>query len=139
MPTKKGHVLSRRQFAHGAVLLSATATLVPARVTTEPLAPGSFASQEAGTAPKLSLLGEAEVTTRYHGILALFGDRLSEEEKTMVRKMCAELQPVVEKIRAFPLENGDPPALFFKPTVEREKRSPAFSMTGGPATTTHKP
>jgi hypothetical protein len=36
--------------------------------------------------------------------------------------MCMDLQPTLEKIRKYKLENGDSPALFLKPLLDREKK-----------------
>jgi hypothetical protein len=36
--------------------------------------------------------------------------------------MCVDLQPTLEKVRNFKLENGNAPALYLKPLVERDKK-----------------
>ncbi len=120
MKNKKGQLLSRREFAQCAAMLSATASLAPAEVI---LPKTSAACTAPGTqsAPKLKADGQGEAETRYQQILSLYGDRLDEEQKANIKRMCAELQSMLERIRSFPLENGDAPALYLKPLVEREK------------------
>jgi hypothetical protein len=36
--------------------------------------------------------------------------------------LCIFMQPSLEHVRAYPLENGDVPAVFLKPLFEREKK-----------------
>jgi hypothetical protein len=121
MNTKSGSLLSRRQFTRRAALLSATASLVP----TASLLPASghaAAPQSPQNAPQLSPEGQLEVDSRYQQVLSLYGNRLDEAQKANIKKMCADLQPTLEKVRKFNLENGNAPALFLKPLVEREPK-----------------
>jgi hypothetical protein len=121
MKNKNGQLLSRREFAQRAAMLSATASLVPAEAILfrTPLA---SAAQSSESAPRLTPDGQAEAESRYQQILSLYGNRLDEEQKANIKRMCAELQPMLERIRNFKLENGDAPALYLKPLVEREKK-----------------
>jgi hypothetical protein len=82
--------------------------------------------------PKLSREGQAEANARYQQVLSLYGDRLDDEQKTRVKKMCAELQPALDHIRSYELENGNAPALYLKPLYEREKRQQSTGATGKP-------
>ena len=113
-------VISRREFAQRAAMLSATASLVPAGVML-PSGTGAL-RQIPDSAPQLSDASAAEAESRYQQILSLYSNRLDEEQRANVKRMCAELQPLLERIRSFTLENGDPPALYLKPIVERAKR-----------------
>jgi hypothetical protein len=115
---KNGQLFSRREFAQRAAMLSATASLVSAEVILPKVATG----QSAPTASTLTPAGQAEVDSRYQQILSLYGEHLDEAQKTNIKRMCAELQPSLERIRAFKLDNGDAPALYLKPLVEREKK-----------------
>ena len=130
MKNKNGQLLSRREFAQRAALLSATASLVPAEV----ILPKASAAQSAQSAPKLAPESEAEAEARYQQILSLYDSRLDEAQKANIKRMCAELQPSLERIRTFKLQNGDAPALYLKPLVEREKKSqpaPNSPASGG--------
>jgi hypothetical protein len=113
-PRKRG--ISRRQFAGRAALLSASASIVPAAsVFAEPL-------QTPPAHPNLSPESQAEAEARYQQILGQYGSRFSAEEKTSLREMNLVTQTSLDKVRAFSLENGDAPALYLKPLVEREKK-----------------
>ena len=114
--------ISRRQFARRAALLSAGASIVPAAsVFAEPLqAPA--AQQTAPAHPNLSPGSQAEAEARYQQILSQYGSRFSAEEKTSLREMNLVTQASLDKVRAYSLENGDAPALYLKPLVEREKK-----------------
>lgn len=126
MKSKNERMLSRREFAQRAAVLSATASLVPSEViVSKPQAtPLSGAPQGA---PKLTDAGQTEADSRYQQILSLFGERLDDAQKANIKRTCAELQPSLERIRSFKLENGDASALYLKPLVEREKQTPANS------------
>ena len=109
MNHKPGSLLSRRQFARRAAAVSATAALAPA----EALLP---------QAATLSPEGQLEADSRYQQILALYGSRLDDSQKAAIKKACADLQPSLEKIRKFNLQNGNAPALYLKPLVERDRK-----------------
>jgi hypothetical protein len=112
-------LLSRRQFARRAAVLSASAAIVPG----EALLPDSLTgSQDAANTAQLSPEGRLEADSRYRQILGLYGDRLDDAQKAHIKKMCEDLQPTLEKIRKYKLENGNEPALYLKPLVEREKK-----------------
>jgi hypothetical protein len=125
MNKKPARLLSRRQFAQRAAMLSATASLVSAEVIV-PQASAASPVQNTQDSPKLAAESEVEVESRYQHILSLYGSRFDEEQKANLKRMCVELQPSLERIRSFKLENGDAPALYLKPLVEREKK-PQFS------------
>lgn len=116
--------ISRREFAVRAALASAAGTLAPGAVLAVPGAQAAASPQEAAGAPKLAPEGQAEAEARSQAILARYGSRLSEIQKADVRRLALLLQPPIEALRAYPLGNGDSPALYLKPLVEREK-SPA--------------
>ena len=130
MNKKNGSLLSRRQFTRRAAVLSASATLVPAGA----LLPASSASapQAAPNAAQLSPQGQLEADSRYQQILSLYGDHLDDAQKANIKKMCADLQPTLEKIRKFNVENGNAPALYLKPLVERGKKPQAAVHSGKP-------
>jgi hypothetical protein len=119
-PKKRG--ISRRQFAQRAALLSASASIVPAvSVFAEPVQTPP-APQIPAAHPNLSAESQAEAEARYQQILSQYGSRLSPEEKVSLREINLVTQASLDKVRAFSLENGDNPALYLKPLVEREKK-----------------
>lgn len=139
--------ISRREFARRAALASAVATVAPATAltaTSSPLdghAPVEAADRLSGAAKdgghlldpagealqqtpelaKLSPESRAEVEARVQAIFAQYGSRFSEEQRADIRRLCAVAQPSLDRLRAYALENGDGPALYLKPLVEREK------------------
>jgi hypothetical protein len=138
MKNRNDKLLSRRAFAHRAALLSvnaglaSTARLLPAAATDIEL------TQTPDNSPKLSAEGQAEAEARYQLALSRSGSRLNDEQKKTIKQMSYMAQPNLEKLRAFPLKNGDVPALFLRPLVEREKQvSPKSS--GEPGIPARKP
>lgn len=104
--------ISRRDFARTAALAAAAAAIKPgemlAHTTAEPTAQASSAES------KLSPASQAEVDANVRAILAKYGNRLSEPEKKDIRRLVTEGQKSLDKLRAFPLENADQPALVLK-------------------------
>lgn len=117
--------LSRRRFALGAAAATAAMTfpgqLVSAMPAEEqaatPTSPQSGAptlEQQAQEAlAKLSASAKAEVEMKFQNVVRKYGDRLTAEQKTDVRKALAETQEGLEALRAFALANGDQPAAVF--------------------------
>jgi len=133
--------ITRREFARRAALASAVASVVSATALATPAAPpnelanvaaadragtlshpsATIALPEQGDLPKLSPESHAEAEARLQTVLAQYGSRLSDTQKADIRRLCFLAQPPVDRLRAYALENGDSPALYFKPLVEREK------------------
>ena len=147
MNGKKTSGISRREFARRAALASAAATLAPGHVLASEAVGGSSASQQPPDQTKLSPEAHAEVEARIQAILGPYGNRFSKEQKADIRRLCAQVQQPLERLRAYPMENGDAPALYLKPLVERETKHvmpwaerPAAPSSGAkPATPTAKP
>src|SRR3954471_17030883 len=115
-------LLGRRQFTLGAAA-AATTALIPkgnalpfdalAQATASPAASSDTQSLEAKTRTamaKLSASAQAEVEMKVASIFRKYGERLSDEQKADIRRIMAESQEGLEKMRAFKLENGDQPA-----------------------------
>jgi hypothetical protein len=137
----KGRI-TRREFARSAAVASAVAAVAPAALST-PAAPlneranvpaadrGGRISDPSSTVappeqqpadlPKLSPESHAEAEARIQTVLAQYGGRFNDAQKTDLRRLCFLAQPPVDRLRAYAVENGDNPALYFKPLVEREK------------------
>jgi hypothetical protein len=79
------------------------------------------ASADAAMA-KLSPSARAEVEMKVNSIFRKYGERLNDEQKADIRKVMAETQSGLEKMRAFPLENGDLPATIFRVYQGSEKK-----------------
>src|SRR5271165_2656981 len=134
MGKEKQKYISRRQFAQRAAVLSAGASFVPAGLISCPSARETEAEQLPDNFPKLSPEGQAEAEARYQLVLSRHGNRLTEEQKKNARQLCILAQPGLNRLRAFSLLNGDVPALFLKPIVEREKVMASKFDTGSKAT-----
>ena len=136
--------ITRREFALRAALASAVAAVAPAAAVSTSAAPsaergnvaaaylhGRFsdpsskvalsAEQQPSDLPKLSPESHAEVEARVQTILSQYGGRFHDAQKTDLRRLCHLAQPPLDRLRAYALENGDGPALYLKPLVEREK------------------
>ena len=139
MKRRNRPVLSRREFAQRAAMLSATASIVPPTAMLDVVTNILPDEQAQAGGPKLSPEGQAEADARYQQVLSLYGDRLNDEQKTRVKKMCAELQPALERIRSYRLDNGNAPALYLKPLYEREKKPQSAAATVPPSPLDGKP
>jgi len=123
---------SRREFAGRAALLSIGAPLAAASplhaagvsITADdqqlPKLPPNF--------PKLSEQSRAEVEARYESIVKQYSGRFNDQQKAELRRLSFLAQPALDNLRAYTIHNGDSPALYLKPLVEREKKpaKPAF-------------
>jgi hypothetical protein len=145
LPTDKP--FSRREFTRRAALGAATAAvlplgeIVPAATASEPpSAQATAQTQNPPTAPKLSPQSQAEADFRFQAILNQYPDRFSEAQKTDLRRLCVLLQPPLDRIRAYSISNGDLPALYLKPLVDRDKK-PAVpaSAAGKPSAAAKSP
>jgi hypothetical protein len=111
-------VLSRRSFGRAAALAAAAAAVLPADLlaqTSSPAAP--LASAPPDQTPKLSAGSQAEAEARIQNILRKVGARLSDAEKADLRKLVLSQQESIDKLRDFPLENWDEPALTLRAAV----------------------
>jgi hypothetical protein len=121
MGAKNSSTISRREFARGAVFASAAASLSPADLLSARSSEATAPLQTPGT-PKLSAESQAEVESRIQAVFARYGDRLSDAQKTDLRRLAAEGQAALDRLRAYSTNNGDGPALYLKPLLEREKK-----------------
>jgi hypothetical protein len=138
MNGKNGTSLSRREFARRAAIVSA-ASMVPAQaLKADSLSPEPRLTQAPDT-PALSPKGQAEAEARYQAILAVYGTRFSDAQKTDLRRLCFLAQEPLDHLRAYTIENGDGPALYFKPLVEREKKPEAAATPRAPGQAATRP
>jgi hypothetical protein len=89
--------------------------------------------------PKLSPESHAEAEARIQSIFSQYGSRFSDAQKADIRRLCALAQPPLDRLRAYALENGDGPALYLKPLVEREKDPLANTRVGKTPAAPKKP
>lgn len=109
--------LGRRQFTFGAAVAAATSLVFPADAlaqTAPVLDAHSLDDKTRAAMARLSASAQAEVEMKVASIFRRYGDRLTEEQKADIRRIMAEGQEGLEKMRAFRLENGDQPADAFR-------------------------
>ncbi len=126
--------LGRRQFALGAAA-AATALVLPGKAFAVNDLSDNVLAQATGTdtsldakihaaMAKLSPSAQAEVEMKVASIFRKYGDKLSDEQKADIRRIMAESQEGLEKMRTFKLDNGDQPADTFQ-AYRIEKSHPA--------------
>jgi hypothetical protein len=131
MTQEKESAISRREFARRAAMVSAAASLAPGNLLRVEPVPELPQPQQTPAARNLSPESQAEVDSRIQSILAQYGSRLSDAQKTDLRRLATEAQPPLDRLRAFTVENGDGPALYLRPLIEREaKPAPKPSSPG---------
>ncbi|SRR5712692_8639671 len=139
MNGKKNSKITRREFARRAALASAAATLAPGNLLPSQAAKPLPPTQQPPALPKLSPEGQAEVEARVQSILVQYGSRFTDAQKADLRRLCTLAQPPLDRLRAYPIENGDAPALYLKPLVEREKKPPTKPTTAQSVAPAAKP
>ena len=103
--------ISRRSFARGIAVATATAIVPKSNVAT--------ASQASDGKSPLSPEAEAQ----YQAIIAKYSSRLSDEQKTDLRRLIAQAQKASATLRSYPLDNSDEPAMVFQIyRSDRDKR-----------------
>jgi hypothetical protein len=132
MGTKNDSAISRREFARRAAFASAAASLSPADLLKPDPSTAAEPPLQAPTATKLSPESQSESNSRMQSILAQYGSRLSDAQKADLRRLSNTAQEMLDRLRAYSVENGDGPALYLKPLLEREKK-PAAAQ-GSPKT-----
>lgn len=117
----------RRRFALGAAATGVTAVIAPGKILSQGAqpqpspTPPSLDQKIKAVMARLSASAQAEVEMKAAEVFRKYGDRLSNEEKADIRKVLAETQEGLEKMRAFALENSDQPATVFHAYRGEEK------------------
>jgi hypothetical protein len=132
MGNQKEHAISRREFARRAAMVSA-ASLAPANLLSADSLPAAPQTQQPPNPANLSPESQSEVESRIQAILSEYGGRFSDVQKTDLRRLCKEAQPGLDRLRAYPVENGDGPALYLRPLMEREKKPSPITAPPKPA------
>lgn len=148
---EKSPGISRREFARRVGLATAgaslSATVAPATVLAQAspaqaTTPASAIASQAAPLPKLTPEGQAEATRRVQAILDQYGARFTDAQKADLQRLSIMAQPPLDRLRAFPVENGDGTALYLKPLIEHEKKTVTFPPLPGsskPVDTRKKP
>lgn len=123
MDDSKDHSISRREFGRRAAIAS-VASLVPGTALPAKAAFPAPVSQ-AQTATSLAPESQAEAAARTQTILNLYGSRFSESQKSEIARLSVAAQHQLDRLRAYPAQNSDDPALYLKPLIEHERTSPS--------------
>jgi hypothetical protein len=138
MNGKSGSPISRREFARRAAIVSAVSMVPTSARPARPSMEDPFPDQTSDT-PSLSTESQAEAEARYQTILGVYGSRFSDTQKSDLRRLCFAAQPPLDHLRAYTIENGDGPALYLKPLVEREKKARPAAIPRAAGSATQKP
>lgn len=103
--------ISRRQFGRDAAITTAATLAAPALLATT-AGPGAPAPQANKPEPLegLSPQQTADVDAKLANILRKYGTRFDADQKERLRRILAQNERLLAPVRAFPLQNGDPPA-----------------------------
>jgi len=66
----------------------------------------------------LSQAEQEEVESRYQNVIRVWGQRLSSEQRERVHRVLVANTRMMQPMRAFQLENGDPPAQVLRVTTD---------------------
>ena len=138
MNGKSGSPISRREFARRAAIVSAVSMVPTSALPARPSIEDPSLDQSSDT-PSLSTESKAEAEARYQTILGVYGSRFSDTQKSDLRRLCFAAQPSLDHLRTYTVENGDCPALYLKPLVEREKKTGPAAIARVVGSATQKP
>ena len=83
--------------------------------------------------PALSQQAQTEVEAKLQRIFAKYGDRLSDDQKKLMRRTVENHVRMLEAIRPIAVTNGDPPATVLKlVTDESSSQGRASALSGTP-------
>jgi hypothetical protein len=120
--TTKFSRISRRKFGLDAAVAAAGAlsvspvSLLAARRDGDTISPTIPAGEQETAAPKLTPEQSRDVEAKLANIIRKYGERLSEEQRKHLRRILAYNETMLAPIRAFALQNGDPPVTILKPS-----------------------
>jgi hypothetical protein len=112
--------ISRREFALDAAVAAALSLsvsptrLLAARRERDNISPTFPAGEQESAAPKLTAEQSRDVEAKLANIIRKYGERLSEEQRKHLRRILAYNETMLAPIRAFTLQNGDPPVTVLK-------------------------
>ena len=114
---------NRREFGQraalaltGAALAATPAAGLCRELAVDPLAAALEQDQQASG---LSPQAQAEVEAKLQHVLAMYGSRLNDDQKKMMRRTISEHVRMLEAVRPIAVSNGDAPATVLK-LVERK-------------------
>lgn len=133
MGSKRRSVISQREFARRAAFVSAAASLSPADLLASKSSVTAKPPGQTPPGPRLSPESQTEMESRLQAVFAQYGSRLNDAQKSDLQRLALEGQAALDRLRAYPTDNGDGPALYLKPLVEREKKASPLPVSSKPA------
>jgi len=117
-PAAKSAAISRREFGFDAAVAAAV-SLSPASLLALPRDPHNIspvipAHEQESATPKLTPEQSRDVEAKLANIIRKYGERLSEDQRKHLRRILAYNETMLAPIRAFALQNGDPPVTILK-------------------------
>lgn len=112
--------ISRREFGIDAAVAAAAAlavsppSLLTARRDPDNISPTIPAGERETGTVKLTAEQSRDVEAKLANIIRKYGDRLSEEQRKHLGKILAYNETMLVPVRAFALQNGDPPVTVLK-------------------------
>ena len=116
--------ISRREFGLDATIGAAAAaalslsapSLLAARRGPDNISPAIPTGEQetAGAKPTLTPEQSRDVDAKLANIIRKYGERLSEEQRKHLRRILAYNETMLAPVRAFALQNGDPPVTVLK-------------------------
>jgi len=94
-------------------------SLLTARRDLDNISPTIPTGEQETATPKLTPEQSRDVEAKLANIIRKYGERLSEEQRKHLRRILAYNETMLAPIRAFALQNGDPPVTVLKLSSEK--------------------
>jgi hypothetical protein len=136
--------VSRREFGKRLALVTGAGIVPSARViggAVQSHAAGSSPGQNDPALQRLSAEGRLRFDLMWQSILRKHGDRLTDDQKSRMRKIVATNVTMLESVYAVPVKNGDAPAtslLLFDDNAARRSSAPAARQPARPTRANRK-
>jgi hypothetical protein len=120
--------MSRRSFGRRAATVAAL-TLSPDTVAAPQASPQESLAQakpKSDAIPGLGWEATQDLEAKLANIIRKYGSRLSGEQREHLRRILVYNERMLAEIRAFSLQNGDPPASVLRVSFRDEKTAPAM-------------
>jgi len=119
-PGSRSRKVSRRQFGRDAVVATAATVGASSLFAVAPGIAEAVPAQRRKPEPLKGLTPQqiAEVEAKLADILRKYGSRFNEGQKAHLRRILAQNERLLAPVRAFAVENGDPPASVLRVSFE---------------------
>jgi hypothetical protein len=134
-PATSPRNISRREFGRNAAIAAAASIGAPVLLTSTttsasappvvPAPPSAEPEQQKKEDPLKGLTPQqvADVEAKHANILRKYGNRFSDAQKRRLRRILAQQERLLAPVRAFAVQNGDPPASVLRVSFDQTGRS----------------